>query len=328
MGPGLGVDRHHVQVGEQDERRLGVRDGGRQPREAGAATGRRLEHLRRDPGRGQHLGAVGGRRRLAAGRVAAGGAVAHARRVDRSGCGSGRAACSTHSAVARSQSVIVPAGSRRGRARWLRVRRTPRRRACASCAGAWTSSASGHSASSSTSATTAAPAARRRRPISTSAAMKKPWIATRVPRRQAQVEDGEPARRPDRRGRGHRPDRDRQEGEHASAKSTPAAPGAGRRAAEEDERDQSGEQQHEGRERDQQLQPFERGRARGRVAQPSGQQAEAEGHEQPRVEVAGRDAEPAIGRADAAPGPQAHPDGDGVEGEVEADGQHASTNGA
>src|SRR5205807_9276505 len=41
----------------------------------------------------------------------------------------------------------------------------------------------------------------------------------------------------------------------------------------------------------------------------------------PGVEVARRHAEPAFRWTDAAPGPQSHADGDGIEGEVEADGQ-------
>ena len=57
-------------------------------------------------------------------------------------------------------------------------------------------------------------------------------------------------------------------------------------------------QDREGRRRDAQLEPLGVRMAHRPVAQPSGQDAEAQRHEQPRVEVAGRHTEPALVRGD------------------------------
>ena len=63
--------------------------------------------------------------------------------------------------------------------------------------------------------------------------------------------------------------------------------------------------------------------AMGGIAQPTGEEAEPDHHEQPAVEVPGRDAEPALLRTDVAPRPQAHPNRHRVEGQVEGDGEQA-----
>ena len=89
----------------------------------------------------------------------------------------------------------------------------------------------------------------------------------------------------------------------------------------EGERDDAGDEEDERRDRHEQLEPLERGPIARGIAQVTGAEAEAEGHEEPRVEVAGRHPEPAVGEPDAAPRPEAHPDRDRVEGEVEHDDQ-------
>ncbi len=169
VGPGLGVDRHHVQVRQQDQRRLGIRDGGRQSREARAATGCHLQHLCRDAGLGQHLGAEGSRPRLAARRVQAGSGVAHARRVDRRNAD--QVAQQLHALIGGAIPVghrlaVTDAGepdvSRPVDVTWP---------ACSACR-RLASSASGSSASSRTTATTSSTGRSSARPITSSAARK------------------------------------------------------------------------------------------------------------------------------------------------------------
>src|SRR5439155_13776598 len=71
--------------------------------------------------------------------------------------------------------------------------------------------------------------------------------------------------------------------------------------------------------RNQQLEPLAGWVSRRAIAHPSARQAEGQRHPQPGIEVPRWYAEPALGWTDASPGPQPHADGDGVEGEVEAD---------
>ena len=76
-----------------------------------------------------------------------------------------------------------------------------------------------------------------------------------------------------------------------------------------------------GRDRHQQLQPLAPRVAGRAIAEPSVHDAEGQRDPQPGVEVPGRHAEPAFIWTDAPPGPQPHADGDGIEGQIEADGQ-------
>ena len=70
--PGLRVDRHDVEVAQQDQRRLGGRARRAQAAHARTAARDELDHLRLDARVAEHLGAVARGSRLASGRIATG----------------------------------------------------------------------------------------------------------------------------------------------------------------------------------------------------------------------------------------------------------------
>ena len=162
------------------------------------------------------------------------------------------------------------------------------------------------------------------RPSQRSAIRKKPWIAKRMKnaiRRSRIANDapfGSAAVRPEDADPGDRQER----GKGDDEEDQPAAGGGIDEGQDQGERNDAGDEEDEGRDRHQQLEPFERRPVTRGVAQVAGEDAEAERDEEPRIEVARRDAEPAVGESDVAPRPEAHPDRDRVEGEVEHDDQH------
>ncbi len=162
------------------------------------------------------------------------------------------------------------------------------------------------------------------RPSQRSAIRKKPWIAKRMKNaiRRSTIATDAPSGWP--RSGPKMPDpADREEGrERDDEEDQPAAGGRIDEWQDQGERDDAGDEEDERRDRHQQLEPLERRPVTCGIAQVSGEDAEAEGDEEPRVEVAGRHPEPAVGESDVAPRPEAHPDRDRIEREVEHDDQH------